>query len=89
MRHRKRHSHKVLWIVGICFIMGGILIAAGLMQSMGKDKEAAGKVFGKIPYAVVDVDEKSLDNKFYYQQLPEEERIPYKEILQGIRRCML
>lgn len=85
MRRKKKRSRKILWIVGICFIVGGILIAAGLVQGMREGKETAGGIMGKIPYAAVNVDEKSLANKFYYQQLSEKEKIPYKEILQGIR----
>lgn len=38
-----------------------------------------------IPYEEVDINEDELARKFYYQNIEEEEKTAYKEILQGIR----
>jgi len=72
-----------------CIILLGIAIAALAVKDKGKIfKEIinnAEVTALPIPFQEITIEEESLENKYYYSQLEEDQKAVYKEILQGIQ----
>lgn len=45
------------------------------------------KVFESVPFEEISIEEGELADKYYYSRLTKDEKIIYKEILQGVRNC--
>lgn len=76
--------------IGMIILCIGVMAALMVFQkSNDADKIVdmiAGKMHGQqIPYQLVEGEESSLEGKYYYQQLSEDEKGIYQEILQGIK----
>ena len=89
-RKRKKGGciHTIAVTVGMfCLAVAVICIAYGVglkTQIVGKIEREFTKP-KEIPFQEVVISEDEVEQKFYYQQLNEEERLVYKEILEGIR----
>ncbi len=89
-RKRKKGGciHTIAVTVGMfCLAVAVICIAYGVglkTQIVGKIEREFTKP-KEIPFQEVVLSEDEVEQKFYYQQLNEEERLVYKEILEGIR----
>lgn len=94
---RKRRSRKIAGFLAFACIMAG---AACIMLAFKEQGSSAGKFMReavqsvieeevekeKIPFQPDTIDENSLEQKFYYQQLAsDEEKKIYRELLQGLR----
>lgn len=59
-----------------------VLIGAGIfLEKLKLDKT----IIDSVPYATVNIDENEVSQRYYYSTLSEEEKIVYKEVLQGIQ----
>ena len=86
IKRKKKKKRGCLWtIFWILFFVILIEILAGAVIYRGKIAEEAAKYLGpKVPYQEVSIEEEVVEQKYYYDQLEEKEKIVYKEILQGI-----
>lgn len=89
-RRRKRKSRIIRFITGVLTLIlaGMILFAAVLSKKELRDqvKETIqGQMAQNIPYEEPKIKEEDVGKKFYYEQLKEEEKLVYKEILQGLQ----
>ncbi len=86
IKRKKKKKRGCLWtIFWILFFVILIEILAGVVIYRGKIAEEAAKYLGpKVPYQEVSIEEEVVEQKYYYDQLEEKEKIVYKEILQGI-----
>lgn len=86
----KRKSKRKGWLVATVLVLLGIIAVVGALgiaksdfvKGIIADIEEANR---PIPFQEIVIDEESLTSKYYYQQLGEEDKITYKEILQGIQ----
>ncbi len=76
-RRRKKGSLRGVVTAGI---LTALLGAALFLLWEGQDK-----IQEKVPYQEIQLEEGTLENKYYYGQLPQEDKTAYQEILQGIR----
>lgn len=89
-RNKKRRGciHTIIALVCVmCIGMAAIvfLCNTGLGSGMVRKIEDELKKPQKIPYQEAEIAEEAFANKYYYQQLGEEDRQAYKEILQGVQ----
>ncbi len=87
-RKKKGCLHTFVALGGfLCLIIAVISISYGI----GKNADVVKKIEKelimpkKIPYQEVVISEDEIVQKFYYQQLDEDERLVYREILEGIQ----
>lgn len=88
MRRRARRRKKGCLGVAFMALFLVLLLGAALffiIGVLGEGSELFQTQEEEIPYQEVWLEEGSLDNKYYYGQIPEEERDAYQEILQGIQ----
>ena len=88
MRRRARRRKKGCLGVAFMALVLVLLLGAAVFLIIGEPKEGAGLFQAReeeIPYQEVQLEEGALDQKYYYGQIPEEERDAYQEILQGIQ----
>lgn len=87
MCRRKKRGCLIRFLSGILAVLCIILVVLCVKQT-GKEgiAEIQERLFGqKIVYQEVHIEQDELEDKYYYQQVPEEERQAYLEILQGVR----
>ena len=81
--YRKRRKKKTLILILICILLIGIAAAERIgyidMEQFISDKQEA------IPYQKVSKTAEENTEKYYYRQLPEEQKQVYREILEGVR----
>ena len=81
--YRKRREKKTLILILICILLIGIAAAERIgyidMEQFISDKQEA------IPYQKVSKTAEENTEKYYYRQLPEEQKQVYREILEGVR----
>ena len=87
VKRKKKKKHGCLWtIFWVLFFVILIEALAGVVMYRGMiTKKAAKYLAPKIPYQKVSIKEENVEQKYYYDQLEEKEKIVYKEILQGIQ----
>ena len=87
VKRKKKKKHGCLWtIFWVLFFVILIEALAGVVMYRGMiTKKAAKYLAPKIPYQEVSIKEENVEQKYYYDQLEEKEKIVYKEILQGIQ----
>lgn len=89
-RRRKKKKRgclfTIFWILFLIFILEiAVGIATGNIPIRSKIQDKAMEYLApEIPYQEVSVEDQEIGQKFYYEQLPDEEKIVYKEILEGI-----
>ena len=81
--YRKRRKKKTLILILICILLIGIAAAERIgyidMEQFISDKQE------EIPYQKVSKTTEENTEKYYYRQLPEEQKQVYREILEGVR----
>ena len=81
--YRKRRKKKTLILILICILLIGIAAAERIgyidMEQFISNKQEA------IPYQKVSKTAEENTEKYYYRQLPEEQKQVYREILEGVR----
>lgn len=90
MRRKRRSGCLPALLAVLCIGLGVGCVAAGLVKETGLStdfvRETAQKVMRlNIPFQEVTATEEELEGKFYYSQLSAEEKLVYKEILDGLR----
>ena len=75
-RRRKRKRRILKTIMLLCTL--AVIFSAFVCLKMKQEEE-------KIPFTPVEIQEVTLEQKYYYNQLAQEERTAYKEILQGVQ----
>lgn len=87
MRRRARRRKKGCLGIALMALVLVLLLAAALFLIIEDMKEGTGRfqTQEEVPYQKVQIEEGSLENKYYYGQIPEKERLAYQEILQGIQ----
>lgn len=86
MGRRKKTGSGYKGIIVLFFIIGAAFIAGGLRMASDELTETGGEAAkSQIPYQAAAKEETSLQSKFYYEQLNEEEKAVYREVLQGVR----
>ncbi len=91
MRKRRKKTgclHTFVALGGfLCLIIAVLSISYGIGTNVDVVKKIEKKFImpDKVPYQEVVISEEETVQKFYYQQLEEEERLVYREILDGIR----
>ncbi len=87
-RRRKRGCLHTLVVTGglFCVAVASFCIAYGIGFKPNVVKEIERELTGpkEIPYQEVVIQEEEIGQKFYYQQLSEEDRLTYREILEGL-----
>ncbi len=81
--YRKRRKKKPIILILMCIFLLGIVAAErtgyiDLKQFISNKQE-------EIPYQKISVTAEERTEKYYYQQLPEEQKQVYQEILEGVR----
>ena len=84
MEGRRKHRNKLgcvvvlaaIIIISVCTYVSLQHLSVILEENPEKEE---------VPYQKVTIQETSLDNKYYYQKIPDEEKECYKEILQGLK----
>lgn len=81
--YRKRRKKKMMVLILVCIVLLGTAAAErmgylDLEQIISKKQE-------EVPYQKVSKTEEENTEKYYYQQLTEEQRQVYLEILEGVR----
>ena len=88
-RRRKSGCLNTLAIVSglLCLAAASFSIAYGIgfKPSVVKEIEREFTSPEEIPFQEVVIQENEVSQKYYYQQLNEEERLTYREILEGLR----
>ncbi|MGN1164988.1 MAG: transglutaminase domain-containing protein [Lachnospiraceae bacterium] len=90
MRQRKHRGNKkkgcfgCILTVMILLLCVEVIVAVGVFHGKIKDKLTA-YLSPEIPYQKVEIDKEELEQKFYYEQISDEEKTAYMEISQGIR----
>ena len=81
--YRKRRKKKLIILILTCILFLGTAAAerGGYLEleQFGSNKKQ------DIPYQKVSITEEENTEKYYYQQLPTEQRQVYQEILEGVR----
>ena len=81
--YRKRRKKKLIILILTCILLLGTAAAerGGYLEleQFGSNKKQ------DIPYQKVSITEEENTEKYYYQQLPTEQRQVYQEILEGVR----
>lgn len=78
---------------GCMAVIVGLAAAAGILftdvpdwgKKAAKELQQEWKQSEEIPFQEVDLSEEELAKRYYYQQLQEEERLAYREIVQGVK----
>ena len=85
VKRKRKKKHGCLWTVfWVLFFLILLEITVGAVIYREKIIEEAAKYFApEIPYQEVKIKEEDVKRKFYYEQLDEEEKTVYKEIMQG------
>lgn len=89
-RHRRKKSGCLSFVFWLLFFILAALIVFAVILTKEEIREALKTEIEhqfreEIPYEEVKIPEKTVEDKFYYDQLTQEEKIPYKEILQGVQ----
>lgn len=89
-RRRKRRAGCLKTVIGICVgVCLAVLLGTAYFYKNGITEEIQEsiKLTGaeSVPYQEVSIEEEELKQKFYYGKLSEEEKIAYKEIVQGVK----
>ncbi len=82
-RKRRKGKYGVLAVIMFLLLLAEILTAVSVFQGKLQEKIRS-IVLPDIPYQEVGIKEEDINQKYYYEQLPEEEKIAYQEISQGI-----
>ena len=80
--YRKRRKKKTLILILICILLIGVAEAERIgyidMEQFISDKQE------EIPYQKVSKTTEENTEKYYYRQLPKEQKQVYREILEGV-----
>lgn len=93
MGQKRRRKKKrgclftIFWILFLIFIIEiAVGFATGNIPIQSKIQDKAMEYFSsEIPYQEVSIQDQEIGQKFYYEQLTDEEKTIYKEILEGIQ----
>lgn len=92
MKRKRRKSGCLSVIIGvsaltaiIIMVMLAIIFGSSIKEGVAEGVKRGMKSTKKIPFQEVIIAEGELGQKYYYQQLTEEERTAYKEIAQGVK----
>ncbi len=85
-RKKRRGRFGILVVIMFLVLLAEILTAVSVFR--GKFQEKVRDIVSpEIPYQEVNIAEADIEKKYYYEQLPEEEKTAYREISQGISDC--
>ena len=88
MRRRPRRRKKSCFTVAGLTVLATVLLGAMLFFVWQEGEGFFGALPAQeqeVPYQQVSLEERSLEDKYYYGQIPEEDQKAYQEVLEGLR----
>ena len=88
MRRRPRRRKKSCFTVAGLTVLATVLLGAVLFFVWQEGEGFFGALPAQeeeVPYQQVSLEEGSLEDKYYYGQIPEEDQKAYQEVLEGLR----